>query len=246
MENNNYRSTNINNIQDATIVNSSTLLRSVFSWMTLALIITTIASMLFAFVPDLLRLLFVQTPEGGYKMSIFAWVVMFAPLGFVMLMSFGFNKLSYPALIGVFLAYAAVTGISLSFIFMVYELGSILNVFLSSVALFAVMAIAGYTTKTDLTKMGSLLMIGLIGIVIASVINIFMQSDKMSFICSILGVVIFTGLTAWDVQKIKNMAAEDDGSTPFKKMAIMGALNLYLDFINIFLYLLRLFGGRKD
>lgn len=246
MENNNFRSTNINNIQDATIVNSSTLLRSVFSWMTLALIITTIASMLFAFVPDLLRLLFVQTPEGGYKMSIFAWVVMFAPLGFVMLMSFGFNKLSYPALIGVFLAYAAVTGISLSFIFMVYELGSILNVFLSSVALFAVMAIAGYTTKTDLTKMGSLLMIGLIGIVIASVINIFMQSDKMSFICSILGVVIFTGLTAWDVQKIKNMAAEDDGSTPFKKMAIMGALNLYLDFINIFLYLLRLFGGRKD
>lgn len=245
MENTNFRSTNINNIQDATIVNSSTLLRSVFSWMTLALIITTISSMLFAFVPDLVRMLFVETAEG-YKLSIFAWVVMFAPLGFVMLMSFGFNKLSYPALIGVFLAYSAVNGISLSFIFMVYELGSIFNVFLSSVALFAVMAIAGYTTKTDLTKMGSLLIIGLIGIVIASVINIFMQSDKMSFICSILGVIIFTGLTAWDVQKIKNLAAEDDGSTPFKKLAVMGALNLYLDFINIFLYLLRLFGGRKD
>lgn len=245
MENTNFRSTNINNIQDATIVNSSTLLRSVFSWMTLALIITTISSMLFAFVPDLVRMLFVETAEG-YKLSIFAWVVMFAPLGFVMLMSFGFNKLSYPALIGVFLAYSAVNGISLSFIFMVYELGSIFNVFLSSVALFAVMAIAGYTTKTDLTKMGSLLIIGLIGIVIASVINIFMQSDKMSFICSILGVIIFTGLTAWDVQKIKNLAAEDDGSTPFRKLAVMGALNLYLDFINIFLYLLRLFGGRKD
>ncbi|HRD40836.1 MAG TPA: Bax inhibitor-1/YccA family protein [Bacteroidia bacterium] len=245
MENTNFRSTNINNIQDATIVNSSTLLRSVFSWMTLALVITTISSMLFAFVPDLVRMLFVETAEG-YKLSIFAWVVMFAPLGFVMLMSFGFNKLSYPALIAVFLAYSAVNGISLSFIFMVYELGSIFNVFLSSVALFAVMAIAGYTTKTDLTKMGSLLMIGLIGIVIASVINIFMQSDKMSFICSILGVIIFTGLTAWDVQKIKNLAAEDDGSTPFRKLAVMGALNLYLDFINIFLYLLRLFGGRKD
>lgn len=245
MENTNFRSTNINNIQDATIVNSSTLLRSVFSWMTLALIITTISSMLFAFVPDLVRMLFVESAEG-YKLSIFAWVVMFAPLGFVMLMSFGFNKLSYPALIGVFLAYSAVNGISLSFIFMVYELGSIFNVFLSSVALFAVMAIAGYTTKTDLTKMGSLLIIGLIGIVIASVINIFMQSDKMSFICSILGVIIFTGLTAWDVQKIKNLAAQDDGSTPFRKLAVMGALNLYLDFINIFLYLLRLFGGRKD
>ena len=245
MENSNFRSTNINNIQDATIVNSSTLLRSVFSWMTLALVITTISSMLFAFVPDLVRMLFVETAEG-YKLSIFVWVVMFAPIGFVMLMSFGFNKLSYPALIGVFLAYSAVNGISLSFIFMVYELGSIFNVFLSSVALFAVMAIAGYTTKTDLTKMGNLLIIGLIGIVIASVINIFMQSDKMSFICSILGVIIFTGLTAWDVQKIKNLAAEDDGSTPFRKLAVMGALNLYLDFINIFLYLLRLFGGRKD
>ncbi len=245
MENHNFRSTNISNIEDATIVNSSTLLRSVFSWMTLALIITTISSMLFAFVPELLNLLLVQTPTG-VQMSIFAWVVMLAPIGFVMLMSFGFNKLSYPALIGVFLAYSAINGISLSFIFMIYELGSIFTVFLSSVALFAVMAIAGYTTKTDLTKMGSLLIIGLIGIVIASVINIFMQSDKMSFICSILGVIIFTGLTAWDVQKIKNLAAQDDGSSPFRKLAIMGALNLYLDFINIFLYLLRLFGGRKD
>lgn len=127
---------------------------------------------------------------------------------------------------------------------MVYSLGSIVNVFLSTVALFAIMAIAGYTTKTDLTKMGSLLMIGLFGIIIASVINIFMKSDTMGFITSILGVIIFTGLTAWDVQKIKNMAAEDDGSTPFKKMSIMGALTLYLDFINIFLYLLRLFGKR--
>lgn len=245
MENSNFRSTNISNIEDATIINSSTLLRSVFSWMTLALIITTVSSMLFAFVPELLGLLLVQTATG-VKMSIFAWVVMFAPLGFVMLMSFGYNKLSYPALIGVFLAYSAVNGISLSFIFMIYELGSIFNVFLSSVALFAVMAIAGYTTKTDLTRMGSLLIIGLIGIVIASVINIFMQSDKMSFICSILGVIIFTGLTAWDVQKIKNLASQDDGSSSFRKLAVMGALNLYLDFINIFLYLLRLFGGRKD
>ncbi len=242
---NNTRSTNIEKIDYATVVGSNTLLRSVFSWMTAALIITTLTSMLFAFVPDLLRLLFVET-ETGLKMSTLAWVVMFAPLGFVLLMSFGFNKLSYPALIAVFLAYAAVNGISLSFIFLVYNLGSIVNVFLSSVALFAVMAIAGYTTKADLTKMGSILMIGLIGIVIASVINIFMQSDKMSFICSILGVIIFTGLTAWDVQKIKNMAAEDDGSVTFRKYSIMGALTLYLDFINIFLYLLRLFGGRKD
>lgn len=245
MENTNFRSTNINNIQDATIVNSSTLLRSVFSWMTLALVITTIASMLFAFVPALKDVMFFES-EFGARMTTLGYVISFSPLVFVLLMSFGFNRLSYIALIGVFLAFATLMGISLSSIFIQYKLGSILNVFLSSVALFAVMAIAGYTTKTDLTKMGSLLMIGLIGIVIASVINIFMQSDKMSFICSILGVIIFTGLTAWDVQKIKNLAAEDDGSTPFRKLAVMGALNLYLDFINIFLYLLRLFGGRKD
>lgn len=246
MENYNSRGTNIDKIEYATVVGSNTLLRSVFSWMTAALVITTISSMLFAFVPGLVQLLFTQTAEGGFKLSTLAWVVMFAPLGFVLLMSFGFNKLSYPALIGLFLAYAAVNGISLSFIFMVYSLGSILNVFLSTVALFAIMAIAGYTTKTDLTKMGSILMIGLFGIIIASLINIFMKSDTMSFVTSILGVIIFTGLTAWDVQKIKRMAAEDDGSTSFKKMSIMGALTLYLDFINIFLYLLRLFGGKRD
>jgi len=242
---NNFRSTNINNIQDATLVNQTTLLRSVFSWMTAALVVTTISSLLFAYVPDLLRLLFTET-ETGFKMSTLAWVVMFAPLGFVFLMSFGYNRLSYPALIGVFLAYAAVNGISLSFIFLVYNLGSIINVFLSSVALFAVMAIAGYTTKTDLTKMGSLLMIGLVGIVIASLINMFTHSDTMSYICSILGVIIFTGLTAYDVQKIKDLSNNDDGTVAFRKLSIMGALTLYLDFINIFLYLLRLFGGRKD
>ena len=245
MENQNFRQTNIDKIEYATVVGSNTLLRSVFAWMTAALTITTVASMLFAFTPSLLQLLFTQNADGGYALSTLAWVVMFAPLGFVLLMSFGYNKLSYPILIGLFLAYAAVTGISLSFIFIVYQIGSIFTVFLSSVALFAIMAIAGYTTKTDLTKMGSLLMIGLIGIIIASVINVFMKSDSMSFICSILGVIIFTGLTAWDVQKIKNMAAEDDGSTTFKKMSIMGALTLYLDFINIFLYLLRLFGKRN-
>ena len=246
MENNSYRSTDINNIQDAQIVNSTTLLRSVFSWMAVALIMTTIASLLFAFVPELLRLLITQNEAGGFSMSIFGWVTMFAPLGFVLLMGFGFNKFSYPVLIALFLAYAAINGISFSFIFLVYNIGSIVNVFLSSVALFGVMAIAGYTTKTDLTKMGSLLTIGLIGIVIAMVINFFTKSSTMDYIISILGVITFTGLTAYDVQKIKNLSNEDDGSTGFKKLSIMGALTLYLDFINIFLFLLRLFGGRKS
>jgi len=241
---NNIRSTNIDKIEYATVAGSNTLLRSVFSWMTLALILTTAASLLFAYIPALEALLLIKT-EFGQRPTTLAYVVMFAPLGFVLLMSFGFNKLSYPVLIGVFLAYATVNGISLSFIFFVYSLGSIVNVFLSSVALFAIMAIAGYTTKTDLTKLGSILMIGLVGIIVASLINFFTKSDTMSYICSILGVIIFTGLTAYDVQKIKNMAAEDDGSVTFRKMSVMGALTLYLDFINIFLMLLRLFGSRK-
>lgn len=245
MENTNFRSTNINNIEDAKIVNTTTLLRSVFSWMTLALVITTIASMLFAYVPGLADLLYVQT-ERGYKPSTLSWIITFAPIGLVMLMGFGFQKLSYGALIGVFLLFSALMGMSLSSIFIVYTIGSITNVFLSSVALFAVMAIAGYTTKTDLTKLGNILMIGLVGIVIASLINLFTHSDTMSYICSILGVIIFTGLTAYDVQKIKELSNQDDGTVTFRKLSIMGALTLYLDFINIFLYLLRLFGDRRN
>ncbi len=240
----NTRSTNLDKMDYSSVAGTNSLLRSVFLWMTLALTVTTAASLLFSFVPSLTRLLFNET-ETGIELSVFAWAVMLAPIGFVFLMSLGFNKLSYPALIASFIAYATINGISLSFIFMVYELGSIFNVFLSSVALFAIMAIAGYTTKTDLTKLGSLLFIGLIGIVIASLINLFMRSDTMSYVCSILGVIVFTGLTAYDVQKIKEMTAANDGSVTFKKYSIMGALTLYLDFINIFLYLLRLFGNRK-
>jgi len=171
---------------------------------------------------------------------------MFAPLLFVMGMSFALNKLSYPALIGLFVAYAIINGISFSFIFWVYNIGSILKVFLSTTALFAIMAVAGYTTKTDLTKLGSLLFIGLIGIVVASLINMFMHSESMDYIISILGVIIFTGLTAYDVQKIKNLGEQASGSSFAGKLGIMGALTLYLDFINLFLFLLRLFGGRKD
>jgi FtsH-binding integral membrane protein len=119
-------------------------------------------------------------------------------------------------------------------------------VFLSTAALFALMAIVGYTTKTDLTKLGSILMIGVIGIVIASLINFFMKSESMDYLISILGVIIFTGLTAYDVQKIKNLGDGVGDNTINRKFGIMGALTLYLDFINLFLFLLRLFGGRKD
>lgn len=242
----NFRSTNIEKIESATIVSQNTILRSAFSWMTLAMLLTTLASVLFAYVPELTALLMQPNELGIAKPTIFAYVVMFAPLAFVLAMSFGLNKMSLPVLIGTFVAYSIVNGISFSFIFWVYNIGAIVNVFLSTTALFAVMAIAGYTTKTDLTKLGSLLMIGVIGIVIASLINMFMRSSSMDYIISILGVIIFTGLTAYDVQKIKNLGSVSQGDTMGRKLGIMGALTLYLDFINLFLFLLRLFGGKKN
>lgn len=240
----NFRNTNLNNIESATIVNERSLFASVFIWMFLALAVTTGLSIAFATVPELDSMLYTFDEFGNGKLSIFAWVCMFAPLGLVLMMNFAFNKLSFGALMGIFFAYAAINGISFSTIFHIYNLGSIGAVFGSTCALFGVMAAAGYFTKTDLTKLGSLLMIALIGIVIASLINMFMKSDSMSYIISIISVIVFTGLTAYDVQKIKNMAAYNDGSKDMKKLGVMGALTLYLDFINLFLSLLRLFGKR--
>ena len=242
----NFRSTNIEKMESATIVSQNTILRSSFTWMSVAMLLTTAAAILFGFVPQLTDLLMEPTAEGFKKPTVLAYIVMFAPLAFVLAMSFGLNKMSVPVLIGTFVAYSIVNGISFSFIFSFYKIGSIINVFLSTTALFAVMAIAGYTTKTDLTKLGSILMIGVIGIVIASLINMFMRSSSMDYLISILGVVIFTGLTAYDVQKIKNLGSTVQGDTMGAKMGIMGALTLYLDFINLFMFLLRLFGGRKD
>ncbi|MEI6019846.1 MAG: Bax inhibitor-1/YccA family protein [Bacteroidota bacterium] len=241
---NTSRNTDLESLDFTTVAGENKLLRNSFSWMALAMLLTSVSAILFAFMPGLTSLLLTET-ETGMKLSILAYVVMFAPLLFVLGINFGLNKLSYPALIGLFVAYSIVNGISFSFIFLIYNIGSIINVFLSTTALFAVMAIAGYTTKTDLTKMGSLLMIGVIGIVIASIINMFMHSAGFDYLISILGVIIFTGLTAYDVQKIKNIGYEADGSQT-AKLGILGALTLYLDFINLFLFLLRLFGGKKD
>ncbi len=242
---NNLRSTNLDQLDLSTVVTGNKLLRTSFTWMAIAMLLTTLAALVFAFVPEFTQILLVET-EVGLKPSIFAYVVMFAPLIFVLVMSFALNKLSYPALLGLFISYALVNGISFSFIFQIYNIGSIVTVFLSTTALFAVMAIAGYTTKTDLSKLGTLLKIGLIGIVIAMLINFFMHSTQVDYIISILGVIIFTGLTAYDVQKIKALGYQSEGSALTSKLGIMGALTLYLDFINLFLFLLRLFGGRKD
>ncbi|KQN73732.1 Bax inhibitor-1/YccA family protein [Devosia sp. BK] len=173
------------------------------------------------------------------------WVVMLAPLAFVLVLSFGINKLSVTAAQGVFWAFAAVMGLSLSSIFLVYTDASIAKVFFITAATFGAMSLYGYTTKRDLTGMGNFLMMGLIGIIIASIVNIFMQSSMMEFIISVVGVLIFTGLTAYDTQKIKESYSSAYGAEAMAKNAIMGALSLYLDFINLFMMLLRLFGNRE-
>ena len=171
---------------------------------------------------------------------------MLAPLGIVFYMSFGINKMSAAKAQTVFWVFAGLMGLSLSWIFIgLYWAYSVTRVFFITSATFGAMSIYGYTTKRDLTKLGSFLMMGLIGIIIASVVNIFMKSTMMYFVISILGVLIFVGLTAYDTQKIKNMYSASDTGELMGKKAVMGALTLYLDFINLFIMLLRLFGQRR-
>jgi FtsH-binding integral membrane protein len=180
------------------------------------------------------------------KLNGLGWVVLLAPLGLVMIMSGLIERLSGPVLLALFLVYSAVNGMTLSFIFLAYTTASITSVFFISAGVFATMAIAGYTTKTDLTKLGSILLIGLIGIIIASLANFLLHSETLGYLTSIAGVIIFTGLTAYDVQKLKAIGEQAiTGTEQTQKYALMGALRLYLDFINLFLLLLRLFGRRR-
>lgn len=216
-----------------------TFVANVFSWMFVALAITALTAWGFA-ESGMVTSLFSQG-----KLNILGWIVMLAPLGFVFALSAGFNRFSVPTLTLLFILYAVVMGMSLSFILLAFTGSSIALTFVSTSAMFGVMAIAGYTTKTDLTKMGSLLFMGLIGIVIASIVNAFLGSSTMDLIISILGVIIFTGLTAWDVQKIKRIGETSQTGEMTRKLTIMGALTLYLDFINLFMFLLRFLGDRK-
>ena len=174
-----------------------------------------------------------------------AWVIMLSPLAFVLVLSFGIQKLSVDAAQAVFWAFAAVMGLSLSSIFLVYTDASIAKVFFISAATFGAMSLYGYTTKRDLSGMGSFLMMGLIGIIIASIVNIFLASSVLEFAISVIGVLVFVGLTAYDTQRIKASYDEGHGAEVLAKGAIMGALSLYLDFINLFMMLLRLFGNRE-
>ena len=173
------------------------------------------------------------------------WVVMLAPLGMVFFLSARIHTLSVSSAQTMFWVFAGLMGLSLSSIFLVYTGASIAKVFFITAALFGSMSLYGYTTKRDLTSMGTFLFMGLIGLVIASIVNIFLGSGPLDFAISVVGVLVFTGLTAWDTQKIKESYADHYGADTLTKNAIMGALSLYLDFINLFMMLLRLFGNRE-
>ncbi|MGA3304435.1 MAG: Bax inhibitor-1/YccA family protein [Stellaceae bacterium] len=174
------------------------------------------------------------------------WVAVLAPLAFVLVLSFGIQKISLGAAQAIFWGYAAVMGLSMASIFLVYTGASIAEVFFITSATFLAMSLWGYTTKRDLSGVGHFLMMGLIGIIIAMVVNIFLQSPAVYFAISIIGVLVFTGLTAWDTQRIKEMYWDGDSTEIAGKKSIMGALALYLDFINLFLMLMQLMGQRRN
>src|SRR6202171_5530062 len=174
------------------------------------------------------------------------WIVMLAPLGFVLALSFGIERMSAGTATVLFWIYAAVMGLSLGGIFLVFTGASIARVFFITAATYGAMSLYGYTTRTDLSGFGSFLLMGLIGIVIASLVNLFLKSDGLQFAISIIGVLVFVGLTDYDTQRIKAMYLESDTDEAEGKKAILGALSLYLDFINLFMMLLQLFGARRN
>jgi FtsH-binding integral membrane protein len=223
---------------------SKAYMTKVFMWMFGALALSGVFAVLFATNLELLRYLL---KADGRGLNTLGMITMFAPLIFVFIMSLGYNRLSAPAMTALFILYSAINGISFSFILLAYQLGSVIGCFFSAAAMFGVMAVMGYTTKRDLTNFGSLMIMGLFGVLIASLINFFLKSSGLDYIISFVGVAVFVGLTAYDVQKLKFIGSglASQGRDSKSKLVIMGALTLYLDFINIFLFLLRLFGRRK-
>lgn len=214
-----------------------TYVQRVYAWMVGALLLTAVTSMGVASSPDLIQL-FLGTP--------LRFVVLFGPIGLVWYLSARIDSLKPSTAATLFLVYSIAVGIMLSSIFVVYELGSIATVFFVAAGMYAGAAAYGYFTKRDLTSMGSFMAMGVIGLIIAMIVNMFMDSSALDFAISIIGVAIFTGLTAWDMQRIKEQAVVMYAGTGHAaKRTILSALGLYLNFINLFLFLLRLLGNRR-
>jgi uncharacterized protein len=212
---------------------------SVYNYMTSGILLTAIVSLAFAWGgrDSLAADIFIN---GG----ILRWVVMLAPLGIVLWMSFGYHRISQGLAQILFWSFAALMGASLSYIFLVYTQGSIALTFFATAAAFASLSLYGYTTKRDLSGMGTFLIMGVVGLIVASIVNLFWMNDTFSLVIAAVGVLIFAGLTAYDTQKIKSLYFQLPGAE-LGKAAIMGALTLYLDFINMFLFLLRFMGSRE-
>ena len=215
------------------------LMRKVFVWMTLALAITGLTAYGVATSPTILSLIF------SSKVTFFGLII--AEFALVFAISGAINRLSLSTATLLFILYSVINGATLSTIFFAFSVATIGKVFFITAGTFGAMALVGYTTKTDLTSMGKLLFMALLGIIIASVVNMFVASSGLDLILSYVGVLVFVGLTAYDTQKIKQMCqtAPDAGESA-QKLALIGALSLYLDFINLFLYLLRIFGNNRD
>jgi FtsH-binding integral membrane protein len=217
----------------------------VYNYMTIGLVLT--GAVAWAVANTSLGGLFIQQVNGVYAgLTGLGWVAFIAPIGLVFWMSFGIQRMSVGTAQAVFWLYAALMGISLSPILLIYTGASVAKVFFISAAAFGGLSLWGYTTTRDLTGWGSFLFMGLIGIIIAMVVNIFLGSPAIDFAISVIGVLVFAGLTAYDTQKIKEMYYAGDDGTVAGRKAIMGALSLYLDFINLFLMLLRLFGQGRE
>ena len=214
------------------------LMRKVYLWMTLAMVITGFTAYLVATNMSLLSLI--------YSSKVVMWGLIIVELAIVFGVTAAINKLSLPVATLLFILYSVINGALLSSIFLIYTLSSISTVFFITAGTFGAMSLFGYTTKQDLTSWGKILMMAVVGLIIATIVNLFVKSSGMEMIVSYIGVLIFVGLTAYDTQKIKEMClqAPDMGET-MQKFALLGALSLYLDFINLFIYLLRIFGKRN-
>lgn len=225
--------------QDQPRVSVKAVMNGVYGWMTFALALSGLCAWLVGTTPNLAKSLL----TGGTF-----WVLIIAEFILVMVISSMINRMSAALATALFVAYSALNGITLGFIFLAYTKESIALTFFITAGTFAAMAVIGTVTKLDLSKLGSILFMALIGLLIASIVNIFMRSSTLYWICTYAGVLIFTGLTAYDVQNIKRLCYETEGEgfEVRRKIAIIGALSLYLDFINLMLYLLRIFGNRRD
>ncbi len=214
------------------------LMRKVYVWMTMALVITGLTSYGVATSPGILQAI--------YSNQIIFWGLAIAEIAIVIGVSAAINRISLTTATLMFILYSVINGALMSYIFLVYTASSIATVFFITAGTFAAMAFIGYTTKTDLTSMGKLLLMALIGLIIATIVNMFVKSSGFTLILSYVGVLVFVGLTAYDSQKIKQMLMQaPDAGEGAQKLALLGALSLYLDFINLFIYLLRIFGKRE-